>query len=77
MFKLDYKGRLACLVQSPQLHKKMAICGDFGGVFEIGLVFSAKDSFTYRHLCEFTGLDVEMEIKTHYCEVGLDTFSFN
>ena len=55
----------------------MAICGDFGGVFEIGLVFSAKDSFTYRHLCEFTGLDFEMEIKRHYCEVGLDTFSFN
>ncbi|XP_030466884.1 aspartate--tRNA ligase 2, cytoplasmic-like [Syzygium oleosum] len=47
----------------------MAICGDFGCVFEIGPVFRAEDSFTHRHLCEFTGLDVEMEIKKHYCEV--------
>ncbi|XP_056164790.1 aspartate--tRNA ligase 2, cytoplasmic-like isoform X5 [Syzygium oleosum] len=47
----------------------MAICGDFGCVFEIGPIFRAEDSFTHRHLCEFTGLDVEMEIKKHYCEV--------
>ncbi|KAL7258227.1 hypothetical protein ACSBR1_004361 [Camellia fascicularis] len=29
----------------------------------------AEDSYTHRHLCEFTGLDVEMEIKEHYSEV--------
>ncbi|XP_043721497.1 aspartate--tRNA ligase 2, cytoplasmic-like [Telopea speciosissima] len=69
VFKLDYKGQPACLAQSPQLHKQMAICGDFGRVFEIGPVFRAEDSFTHRHLCEFTGLDVEMEIKEHYFEV--------
>ncbi|XP_057511228.1 aspartate--tRNA ligase 2, cytoplasmic-like [Actinidia eriantha] len=69
VFKLDYKGQPACLAQSPQLHKQMAICGDFGRVFEIGPVFRAEDSFTHRHLCEFTGLDVEMEIKEHYSEV--------
>ncbi|KAB1204998.1 Aspartate--tRNA ligase, cytoplasmic [Morella rubra] len=69
VFKLDYKGQPACLAQSPQLHKQMAICGDFGRVFEIGPVFRAEDSFTHRHLCEFTGLDVEMEIKKHYFEV--------
>ncbi|KAI3468450.1 hypothetical protein Pfo_025113 [Paulownia fortunei] len=69
VFKLDYKGTPACLAQSPQLHKQMAICGDFGRVFEIGPVFRAEDSFTHRHLCEFTGLDVEMEIKEHYSEV--------
>ncbi|MCL7038085.1 hypothetical protein MKW94_023023 [Papaver nudicaule] len=69
VFRLDYKGRPACLAQSPQLHKQMAICGDFGRVFEIGPVFRAEDSFTHRHLCEFTGLDVEMEIKEHYSEV--------
>lgn len=72
VFKLDYKGKPACLAQSPQLHKQMAICGDFGRVFEIGAVFRAEDSFTHRHLCEFTGLDVEMEIKEHYFEVKLD-----
>ncbi|RWR91562.1 aspartate--tRNA ligase 2, cytoplasmic-like protein [Cinnamomum micranthum f. kanehirae] len=69
VFKLEYKGQPACLAQSPQLHKQMSICGDFGRVFEIGPVFRAEDSYTHRHLCEFTGLDVEMEIKEHYFEV--------
>ncbi|KAH6831240.1 Class II aminoacyl-tRNA and biotin synthetases superfamily protein [Perilla frutescens var. hirtella] len=69
VFRLDYKGTPACLAQSPQLHKQMSICGDFSRVFEIGPVFRAEDSFTHRHLCEFTGLDVEMEIKEHYSEV--------
>lgn len=72
VFKLDYKGQPACLAQSPQLHKQMAICADFGRVFEIGPVFRAEDSFTHRHLCEFTGLDFEMEIKEHYFEVACD-----
>ncbi|KAG8381986.1 hypothetical protein BUALT_Bualt05G0029500 [Buddleja alternifolia] len=69
VFRLDYKGKPACLAQSPQLHKQMVICGDFGRVFEVGPVFRAEDSFTHRHLCEFTGLDVEMEINEHYSEV--------
>lgn len=69
VFKLEYKKQPACLAQSPQLHKQMAICGDFGRVFVVGPVFRAEDSFTHRHLCEFTGLDVEMEIKEHYSEV--------
>ena len=70
VFRLQYKGGVpACLAQSPQLHKQMSICGDFARVFEVGPVFRAEDSFTHRHLCEFTGLDVEMEIKQHYSEV--------
>lgn len=70
VFRLEYKGGLpACLAQSPQLHKQMSICGDFNRVFEIGPVFRAEDSYTHRHLCEFTGLDIEMEIKEHYSEV--------
>ncbi|GER32714.1 aspartate--tRNA ligase [Striga asiatica] len=69
VFRLDYKGTPACLAQSPQLHKQMSICGGFGRVMEIGPVFRAEDTFTHRHLCEFTGLDVEMEIKEHYSEV--------
>ncbi|OAE29529.1 hypothetical protein AXG93_4486s1000 [Marchantia polymorpha subsp. ruderalis] len=69
VFTLDYKGQPACLAQSPQLHKQMGICADFGRVFEIGPVFRAENSFTHRHLCEFTGLDLEMEIKEHYFEV--------
>ena len=47
----------------------MAICGDFKRVFEIGPVFRAENSNTNRHLCEFTGLDFEMEIQDHYFEV--------
>ncbi|XP_071721253.1 aspartate--tRNA ligase 2, cytoplasmic-like [Rutidosis leptorrhynchoides] len=69
VFTLDYKKQPACLAQSPQLHKQMAVCGDFGRVFVTGPVFRAEDSYTHRHLCEFTGLDVEMRIKKDYSEV--------
>ncbi|PNY02494.1 aspartate-tRNA ligase cytoplasmic-like, partial [Trifolium pratense] len=69
VFRLEYHGQPACLAQSPQLHKQMSICAGFERVFEIGPVFRAEKSFTHRHLCEFTGLDVEMAIKMHYFEV--------
>ncbi|XP_059662992.1 aspartate--tRNA ligase 2, cytoplasmic-like [Cornus florida] len=69
VFKLDYNGQPACLAQSPQLHKQMSICAGFGRVFVMGPVFRAEKSDTTRHICEFTGLDVEMEIKEHYSEV--------
>ncbi|AES95696.1 aspartate-tRNA ligase [Medicago truncatula] len=69
VFKLNYKGHPACLAQSPQLHKQIAICGDFNRVFEVGAVYRAEDSFTHRHLCEFTGLDAEMRIDCHYFEI--------
>ncbi len=29
----------------------------------------AENSFTHRHMCEFTGLDFEMAIHEHYDEV--------
>ncbi|KAL6643668.1 hypothetical protein ACP70R_018434 [Stipagrostis hirtigluma subsp. patula] len=69
VFNLQYNGQPACLAQSPQLHKQMAISGGFEGVFEVGPVFRAENSNTHRHLCEFTGLDAEMKIKEHYFEV--------
>ena len=69
VFKMKYFDRDACLAQSPQLYKQMCIIGDLKRVFEIGSVFRAENSFTSRHLCEFTGLDFEMEIKDHYFEV--------
>lgn len=47
----------------------MTINSDFDRVFEIGPVFRAEDSNTHRHLCEFTGLDLEMTIVEHYHEV--------
>lgn len=47
----------------------MALAADMDRVFEIGPVFRAENSNTYRHLCEFTGLDMEMTFKNHYFEV--------
>ncbi|KAF2132729.1 aspartyl-tRNA synthetase-like protein [Dothidotthia symphoricarpi CBS 119687] len=69
VFKIDYFGRGAFLAQSPQLAKQMAISADFGKVYEIGAVFRAENSNTYRHLTEYTGLDLEMAIDEHYHEV--------
>ena len=71
VFKLEYKnGKCACLAQSPQLHKQLSTCGGFRRVLEVGDVFRAEDSNTHRHLCEFVGLDAEMEIMRHYFEVS-------
>ena len=69
VFRTDYFGSPACLAQSPQLYKQMAISADFDRVFEIGPVFRAENSNTRRHLCEFVGLDLEMSFKQHYNEV--------
>jgi len=75
VFTLDYFGEPACLAMSPQLHKQMtSACSGFERVFETGPVFRAENSQTRRHLCEFTGFDLEMVIKEHYDEV-LDVFS--
>eukprot|EP00599_Poterioochromonas_sp_BG-1_P006568 CAMPEP_0173151482 /NCGR_PEP_ID=MMETSP1105-20130129/11606_1 /TAXON_ID=2985 /ORGANISM="Ochromonas sp., Strain BG-1" /LENGTH=526 /DNA_ID=CAMNT_0014066865 /DNA_START=234 /DNA_END=1814 /DNA_ORIENTATION=+ len=68
VFRTDYFGTPACLAQSPQLYKQMAISSDLDRVFEIGPVFRAEKSNTRRHLCEFTGLDLEMAINSHYEE---------
>ena len=69
VFKLDYFGNQACLAQSPQFYKQMSTaCADFERVFEVGPVVRAENSNTHRHLCEFTGLDLEMTIKENYHE---------
>ena len=69
VFKVNYFGRNAFLAQSPQLAKQMAVSADFNRVFEIGPVFRAENSNTHRHLTEYTGLDLEMAIKSDYHEV--------
>ncbi|KAJ1476627.1 hypothetical protein T484DRAFT_1824297 [Baffinella frigidus] len=38
------------------------MAADMGRVYEIGPVSRAEKSNTRRHLCEFTGLDLEMEM---------------
>lgn len=70
VFKTKYFGAEACLAQSPQLYKQMAIAGDLGRVFEIAPVFRAEDSNTNRHLTEYVSMDLEMEFKDHYFEVA-------
>ena len=69
VFNVNYFNTKACLAQSPQLYKQMCISSGFGRVYEIGPVFRAENSHTHRHLCEFTGLDLEMEIYESYSEV--------
>ncbi|KAH8681279.1 hypothetical protein BX600DRAFT_446163 [Xylariales sp. PMI_506] len=69
VFKVNYFGRTAFLAQSPQLAKQMAIAADMKRVFEVGPVFRAENSNTHRHLTEYTGLDLEMEIRHDYHEL--------
>lgn len=68
VFKVDYFKRPAFLAQSPQLAKQMCIAADMERVYEIGPVFRAEDSNTHRHMTEFTGLDLELQINEHYHE---------
>ncbi|KAI9708574.1 MAG: hypothetical protein M1820_003792 [Bogoriella megaspora] len=69
VFCLNYFQRNCYLAQSPQLYKQMAIQGRFPRVMEVAPVYRAEKSFTSRHLTEFTGLDMEMEIEKDYHEV--------
>lgn len=68
VFKVQYFKSFAYLAQSPQLYKQMAIVSGMPRVFEIGPVFRAENSFTHRHLTEFTGLDCEMAFNENYHE---------
>ncbi|KAL2019590.1 hypothetical protein VTK56DRAFT_9487 [Thermocarpiscus australiensis] len=71
VFRLPYFDKDAYLAQSPQFYKQIEIAGGRKRVFSIGPVFRAENSNTPRHMTEFTGLDMEMEIKKDYREVLL------
>lgn len=60
LFKLPYFDTEACLAQSPQFYKQMAMAAGFDRIFEIGPVFRANPSFTTRHDTEFTSVDMEI-----------------
>lgn len=62
VFDVNYFNKKVFLAQSPQLYKQIMINSGFNGVFEIGSIFRAENSNTYRHLCEFTGFDLEFII---------------
>ncbi len=66
VFTVDYFDRKAYLAQSPQFYKQMAMSSGLERVFMVGPVFRAEQSFTTRHLTEFTGWDFEMSyIRDH------------
>lgn len=69
MFKLDYFGQKACLSQSPQFYKQMALASGFNRVFEIGPVFRAENSHTSYHATEIEMIDVEMAYINSYKDV--------
>ncbi|HHT38639.1 MAG TPA: aspartate--tRNA(Asn) ligase [Mollicutes bacterium] len=60
VFKLDYFGEKACLSQSPQFYKQMAMSSGFDKVFEIGPAFRAENSHTSYHATEINMADVEV-----------------
>ncbi|XXH03131.1 Protein cms1 [Hypoxylon texense] len=69
VFSLPYFEKQAFLAQSPQFYKQIEIAGGRKRVYCIGPVFRAENSNTPRHMTEFTGLDLEMEIEDSYHEV--------
>ena len=69
MFKLDYFGQKACLSQSPQFYKQMAMASGMDRIFEIGPVFRAENSHTSYHATEIEMLDVEISWINNVSEV--------
>lgn len=67
VFEVKYFDRKAYLAQSPQFYKQMGIASGFERVFMTGPVFRAEESFTTRHMTEFTGWDFEIGfVESHH-----------
>ncbi len=60
VFKINYFGRDAYLVQSPQLYKQILMATGMDSVYEVAWYFRAEEHDTSRHLNESTAMDVEM-----------------
>jgi aspartyl-tRNA synthetase len=71
VFDVNYFGQKVYLAQSPQLYKQMMINAGFEKVFEFGPVFRAENANTYRHLCEFSGFDMEFEIRPDQTHIDI------
>lgn len=69
VFKIDYFGEEACLSQSPQFYKQMAIAAGFDKVFEIGPAFRAENSHTSYHATEINMADVEVGFIDSYEDI--------
>lgn len=67
VFEVQYFEGKAFLAQSPQFYKQLAMAAGFERVFMVGPVFRAEQSFTSRHMTEFTGWDFELSfIESHH-----------
>lgn len=67
VFEVNYFDRKAYLAQSPQFYKQMGVASGLEKVFMMGPVFRAEESFTTRHLTEFTGWDFEFAyVENHH-----------
>ena len=66
VFEVKYFDGKAYLAQSPQFYKQMAMAAGFEKVFMVSPVFRAEESFTTRHLTEFTGWDFEISYIENY-----------
>jgi len=60
VFKVNYFGKDAYLVQSPQLYKQILMATGMDRVYEIAWYFRAEEHDTTRHLNESTAIDIEM-----------------
>ncbi len=60
VFSVKYFDKTAYLAQSPQLAKQACAMALEEGVFEVSSIFRSEESRSSRHLCEFTGIDVEI-----------------
>lgn len=69
VFKIDYFGQTACLSQSPQFYKQMAMAAGFDKVFEIGPAFRAENSHTSYHATEINMADIEISWINSFEEV--------
>ena len=69
VFEIKYFDRLAYLAQSPQFYKQMAMAANFDRIFEVGPVFRAENSNTYRHATEYTSFDLEFSYIDSYEDV--------
>jgi len=68
-FEVKYFDRKAYLAQSPQFYKQMAMASGMEKIFMVGPVFRAEESFTTRHMTEFTGWDAEISFIDSHHEV--------
>lgn len=67
VFEVKYFDRRAYLAQSPQFYKQMAMASGMEKIFMVGPVFRAEESYTTRHMTEFTGWDAEISyIGSHH-----------